>query len=139
MNPATARAYALALVTLSLTFGTAYAEDREIAKNRATERKTFTDAEIADGFFKTTFGAELDLAGHSDRIRKYEGPVRVFVLNRARPDRCAEVAKVVADIKARVKNLDIAMTDKRERAQVIVRLVSDRDLPRAIRADFGRD
>jgi len=61
------------------------------------------------------------------------------VLNRARPDRRAEVAKVVADIKARVKNLDIAMTDKRERAQVIVRLVSDRDLPRAIRADFGRD
>jgi hypothetical protein len=135
----TIRTCALALAGLAMMAGAAYAEDREIAKNRATERKTFTDAEIAEGFFKTTFGAELDLAGHTDRIRKYEGPMRVYVQGRVKPDRRAEVAKVIADIRAHVKNLDIAMTDKRERAQIIVRLVRDRDLRRAIRADFGRD
>jgi DUF2927 family protein len=63
----------------------AQAENRHIAKLRAAEQKTFTDAQIIDGFFKTAFGAELAVAGRADRIRKYEGPVRVFVESRAKP------------------------------------------------------
>jgi Protein of unknown function (DUF2927) len=70
----------------------AQAEHPEIAKRRAAERKTFTDAQIFDGFFKVAFGAELGLSGPSDRIRKYDRPVRVFVENRAAPDRRAAVA-----------------------------------------------
>ncbi len=133
------RACALVFLLFAVTLGAARSEDRDIAKARAAERKSFTDAEIVEGFLKTTFGAEFDLAGRTDRIRKYDGPVRVFVESRVKPDRRAEVAKVVADLRSRVKNLDIAMTDKRERAQVVVRLVRDRDLLRAIRAAFGRD
>ena len=56
----------------------AAAEDAEIAHRRAIERKTFTDAEIVDGFFKVTFGAEFHVAGGVDRIRKYDGPIRVY-------------------------------------------------------------
>ena len=96
----------------------AHAEDREIAKRRAAERKTFTDAQIFDGFFKTAFGAELRFAGNSDRIRKYDVPVRVYVDNRAKPDRSAQVADVVADIKSRIANLDIAMTTDQSAANV---------------------
>jgi hypothetical protein len=44
---------------VAVTTTPVHAEDREIAKRRAAERKTFTDAEIFDGFFKTAFGAEL--------------------------------------------------------------------------------
>ncbi len=62
-------------------------EDPEIAKRRATERKTFTDAEIIDGFFRIVFGAEFHVAGGVDRIRKYEMPIRVYADNRAKPDR----------------------------------------------------
>ena len=65
----------------------AAAEHPEIAKRRAAERKTFTDAEITDGFFKLTFGAEFHVAGRADRIRKFDGPVRVFIDNSAKPDR----------------------------------------------------
>src|SRR5262245_8556809 len=54
------------------------------------EKKQFTDAEIADGFFKVAFGAESHLAGHVDRIRRYDKPVRVFIDNKARPDRRAK-------------------------------------------------
>jgi len=99
-----------------------HAEDREITKRRAAERKTFTDAEIFDGFFKTAFGAELKFAGRAERIRKYDKPVRVYVENRAKPDRSAQVAAVVADIKARIANLDIAMTQDRKAATTIVQL-----------------
>jgi hypothetical protein len=117
----------------------ARAEDPEIARRRAAEQKTFTDAQIFDGFFKIAFGAEMRIAGRSDRIRKYDRPVRVFAESRATPDRRAAVAEVVADIKGHVEHLDIAMTDDRKAADVVVRLLRDRDLAATLRATYGRE
>jgi hypothetical protein len=132
---------AAGLVALALAgfVGITRAEDLNIAKLRAAEQKIFTDAQIADGFFKTAFGAELAVAGRADRIRKYDGPVRVFVESRARPDRLRQVAGAVADIAARIDHLDIAMTDDRAAANVAVTLVRNRDLAATIRAFYGRD
>jgi hypothetical protein len=114
------------------------AENREVARRRATERKTFTDAQIVDGFFKITFGAELDLAGTTDRIRKFEQPVRVLVANEAKPDRRAQIVPIIADIKARVRHLDIAIVEDRGAANMAVTLVRNRDLAAAIRRLHGR-
>ncbi len=116
-----------------------HAEDREIAKRRAAERKTFTDAEIFDGFFKVSFGAEMRLAGRVDGIRKYDAPVRVYVENRARPDRTAQITQVVADIKARVQHLDITVTTDQQSANVVVRLLRERDFLPTLRAAYGRE
>ena len=114
-------------------------DNAEIAHHRAIERRNFTDAEIIDGFFKVTFGAEFHVAGGVDRIRKYDGPVRVFIDNRAKPDRTPQVEAAVADIRNRIRNLDIATTDRRDDANMIVSLVNDRDLARMIRAIYGID
>ena len=132
---------AAALVSLALaqSIDVTLAENAQIAKLRAAEQKTFTDAQIIDGFFKTAFGAELAVAGRVDRIRKYDGPVRVFAESRARPDRRRQVADAVADIKTRVEHLDIAMTDDRGAANVAVTLVRNRNLAATIRAFYGRD
>jgi hypothetical protein len=117
----------------------ARAEHPEIAKRRALERKTFTDAEIIDGFVKTTFGAELSFAGKVDRIRKFDRPVRVLVANRAKPDRRRHLAAIVGDIGARVRHLDIAITTKRDEANMIVTLVRERDFLPTIRRIYGRE
>lgn len=127
----------LALIATGVA-STARAEDPEITKRRAADQKTFTDAQIAEGFFKVAFGAEMRLAGRSDRIRKYDRPVRVFAESRASPDRRAQVADVVADIKRRVEHLDIVMTDDRKAADVMVRLLRNRDLAGALRKAYGR-
>ena len=74
-----------------------------------------------------------------NRIRKFDGPVRVYVENRARPDRGAQVAQVVDDIRSRIQNLDIAMTENAAEANVVVTLVRDLDLPRAIDKIYGAD
>src|SRR5262245_57902991 len=87
---------------------------------------------------KTSFGAEYHLAGRVDRIRKYDGPVRVFA-DGARADRRAQLAKVVADIGRRVQHLDIAMAESAEAANVTVQLVRDRDLPRPIAKNYGSE
>jgi Protein of unknown function (DUF2927) len=109
-----------------------------IASRQRAEKKTFTDSEITDGFFKTAFGAEYHLAGRVDRIRKYDVPVRVFA-DGNRPDRKAQLAKVVADIGQRIQHLDIAMAESNEEANVLVKLVRDRDLYRTITSFYGSE
>ncbi len=128
-----------ALAFAGLVAAPGLAEDAQIAARRAAQQKIFTDAEIADGFFKIAFGAEFHVAGRVDRIRKYDGPVRVFVEGRAKPDRRRQVAEVITDIRARIDHLDIAVTDDRRDANMLVTLVRDRDLERTIRAFYGRD
>ena len=101
------------------------------------QKKTFTDQEITVGFMKTAFGAEYQLAGRVDRIRKYETPVRVFTADNAPADRKAQISRVVADIARHVRHLDIAVIDDENTANVIVRLVRDRDLNKTIRNLYG--
>ena len=117
----------------------ATADNPEVARRRAAERKNFTDAEIADGFFKVTFGAEFHVAGGVDRIRKYDGPVRIFIDNRATPDRTSQVEAAIADIRRRIRHLDIVRTERRDDANMVVSLIHDRDLARMIRAVYGID
>src|SRR5438128_11791043 len=108
----------------------AAAELSAIASRQRAEKKSFTDSEIVEGFFKTAFGAEYHLAGRVDRIRKYDARVRVFADGVNRADRKAQLARIVGDIARRVQHLDIAMAETGEDANVVVRLVRDRDLYR---------
>ena len=55
------------------------------------------------------------------------------------PDRKAQLAKVVADIGQRVQHLDIAMTETSDAANVMVKLVRDRDLYRTITTFYGSE
>ncbi len=116
----------------------ARAQDPQIAKSQAAERKSFTDQEIIDGFFKIVFGAEFHVAGRTDRIRKYAVPVRVYIDNRAKPDRRAQIAAVIADIRDKVRGLDIDVIKNRKEANVTVTLVRDRDIEKTIRSFYGR-
>jgi len=128
---------ALAAALLSLPAGFAACAQTVITPQR--EKKQFTDAEIADGFFKVAFGAEFHLAGRVDRIRKFDRPVRVFLDNKARPDRRARLHEIVADIGTRIEHIDIAIAETREAANVVVTLVRDRDLNRTIASLYGAD
>jgi hypothetical protein len=132
-------AAACALLALLVAGPCAAAEHPEIAKRRAAERKNFTDAEIVEGFFKLTFGAEFQLAGRADRIRKFEVPVRIFIDNKAKPDRSRQVAATVADIQRHIEHLDIAVTEARGEANTVVTLVRDRDLGQTIRTIYGNE
>ncbi len=116
----------------------ASAEIPAIAQRQRAEKKVFTDSEIIEGFLKTAFGAEYHLAGRVDRIRKYDAPVRVFA-DGTRADRKAQLTKIVADIAARVRHLDIAMTANNDEANVLVKLVRDRDLNRTIATFYGSE
>jgi hypothetical protein len=117
----------------------AQVENSEISARRATERTSFSNDEIKDGFFKTAFRPELQFDKPDARIRKFDEPVRVFVINHATPDRRADIAAVVADIRAHVAHLDLAVTDDRGAANFVVTLVHRRDLAQTIRSYYGAD
>lgn len=127
----------IVITVLAATSAPARAENADIARNRAMERKAFTDAQIADGLFKIAFGAEFSVAGRVDRIRRFEKPIRVLVDNRGQPDRRAQIAAVVDDIRAHIEHIDIAVTQNATEANVVVTLVRDRDLSRTIRKLYG--
>ncbi len=138
LTPPALRGLAVALALLSAALPVAAGEIPQIASRQRAEKKVFTDAEIAEGFLKTAFGAEYHLAGRVDRIRKFASPVRVFAEG-ARADRKAQIAKVVADIAARIQHLDITMAETGEDANVMVHLVRDRDLYRTIAGFYGSE
>jgi hypothetical protein len=79
------------------------------------------------------------VAERAERIRKFEGPVRVFIDNKGKPDRSRQVAATIEDIKRRIEHLDIAVTANSEEANAVVTLVRDRDLSKTIRAIYGRE
>jgi hypothetical protein len=134
----------LTIALAAIAFGgvvsppSASAEIPAIASRQRAEKKSFTDAEIIDGFLKTAFGAEYHLAGRVDRIRKYTAPVRVFADGK-RSDRKAQLAKVVADIGQKIAHLDIAMAEGSEAANILVTMVRDRDLYRTIAKSYGSE
>jgi Protein of unknown function (DUF2927) len=115
----------------------AKAENPDIVSRRAAERTDFTNDEIRDGFFKIAFTAELQLGAPVQRVRKFDEPVRIFVVSKGLPDRRAEIAAIVADIRSRVNHLDVAVTDDRRAANFTVTLVAERDMARTIRARYG--
>ena len=115
------------------------AQTKDIGARRAAETRSFTDAQIIDGFFKITFGAEFHTAGGIDRIRKFDVPVRAYIDNRGRPDRSREIGRVIADIARHIDKLDIALTDDQRLANLVITLVRDRDLGRTITGLFGRE
>jgi Protein of unknown function (DUF2927) len=130
-------AVALASVTAGEMPGSARAENFDINIRRASQRTSFNNDEIKDGFFKTAFRAELQFDGSADRIRKFDEPVRVFVADGGAFDRSAVIAAVVADIQTRVNHLDLAMTADRTKANLVVVLVPTRDLAQTIRSRYG--
>ena len=117
----------------------ANAESPDIASRRASERTDFTNEEIKDGFFKIAFSAELQLDAPAGRVRKFDEPVRIFVINSKGPDRRSEISDVVADIRAHVNHLDVAVTNDRRAANFVVRLVPGRKLDQTIRTLYGND
>jgi hypothetical protein len=117
----------------------ANAENPDISSRRASERTDFTNDEIKDGFFKIAFNAELQLGAPVERVRRFDEPVRIFVVSKAAPDRRSEIAAIVDDIRSRVNHLDVAVTNDRQTANFTVTLVAEHDLKRTIRWRYGTD
>jgi hypothetical protein len=126
----------VSIVTAGI-WSSAHAENSDIVIRRASQQTAFTNDELKEGFFKTAFRAELQFDRPSERIRKFDEPVRVFVVNRGTPNRSADIERIVDDIHGRVNHLDLAVTSDRTKANLVVMLVRTRDFVQTIRSRYG--
>ena len=128
----------VAIIFAVTCVGAARAENSDIGSNqRDFERADFTNEEIKDGFFKVAFRAELQVGPPAQKIRKFDEPVRIFLVDQALPDRRGEVADIVADISSRIDHLDLKFTSHRGNANFIVMLVRNHDVANIIRMRYG--
>ena len=74
--------------------------------------RAFTDFELIDGFERTVFGSEYQSLGwQSFLVKKFAGPVRVFVDDRSASRRGPEIAAFIRTLPAEVAGLDIDIVE----------------------------
>lgn len=137
-NPRLRFALLLAALTLGAP-GCAAAQTPAIEQRKAADTRAYSDAELIDGFLAIALGAEFQIAGRVDRIRKYTAPVRVHIERRGGPDRSAILKTVLADIAAKIRNLDLALADDPATANIRILLVRNRDMRKTITAQYGAE
>ena len=83
-----------------------------VVLSSATPGRAFSDAELIDGFKRTVFGSEYQSFGwHSFLVKKFAGPVRLFVDDRSAARRGAEIASFVRSLPALIDGLDVTIVE----------------------------
>lgn len=99
----------------------------------------FSDADLIDGFVRTVFGSEFRVKDWSATIvKKFDGPVRVYVDDRSRSRRGPEVAAFVRTLPGLIDGLDMAIVSDRTKANFRVLVLDRADYRRVVsREMFG--
>lgn len=142
--PVAAAALRLAVMTavVATVAATVVAIPVAAAERRAAASPArFTDRQVLRGFLAVAFGAEY-ATGATDRVRRFDGPVRVFVDAAGAPpdlaaERVATVEAEVAEIGRGVRHLDIATTRDRAAANLTVVIVRRGAFAAAVTDLFG--
>ncbi len=100
----------------------------------------FTDVQLANGFRKTVFGAEYSSFGwQSNMVKKYTKPVRVYIDNRSKIDRRAQVRRFVRSLPRSIRGLDIAIVSSPAKANYRIYIVDKAQYKETVRKDiYGR-
>lgn len=82
----------------------------------------YDDVDLAHGFLGTVFGSELASAGRGI-VKKFDGPVRFEIVNRAVVDHSREVAGFVRQLPRKIAGLDARLAAPGEQANFRVVVV----------------
>lgn len=121
-----AAAFAM-LMSVTLLMGTqaAFAQSR------------FSDAALADGFFRTVFGLEYAASSRgASVVKKFVEPVRLYIDHRARADRRRDVERFVSAVNQAVRGLDLQVVNDPRRANFTVYVVDRAQYADVIRNDI---
>ncbi len=97
----------------------------------------FTDAQLTKGFQKTVFGAEYSSFGwQSNMVKKYTKPVRVYIDNRSKIDRRAEVRRFVRSLPRSIRGLNVAIVNSPAKANYRIYIVDKAQYNETVRKDI---
>lgn len=105
-----------------------------LAGSTAAPAAALTDEQLADHFKRTVFDAEyLDWGRPSRIVKKFTGPVRFHVDNRARIDRSAEAREFLESLPGAIRGLDAAIVEDPGAANYRVLIVDRAQYEAAVR------
>lgn len=97
----------------------------------------FSDAALADGFFRTVFGLEYAASSRgASVVKKFVEPVRLYIDHRARADRRRDVERFVSAVNQAVRGLDLQVVSDPRRANFTVYVVDRAQYADVIRNDI---
>lgn len=97
----------------------------------------YSDAQIANGFYRTVFGLEYDSGGRgAQTVKKFVGPVRLYIDQRARSDRRAAIERFVRSVNRGVRGLDLRVVDSPLEANFTVYVVDRASYAQVIQDDI---
>ncbi|MBS1180677.1 MAG: hypothetical protein H6Q99_557 [Proteobacteria bacterium] len=102
---------------------------------RAESIVRFSDDELLDGFQKTVFGVEYGGLAAGSGVKKFNGAVRIRVVNLADKDRQREITGFVARLPRLVRGLDIRMAGPGDSPNFTVYVVDRADYVDTVRTD----
>ena len=98
----------------------------------------YSDAQLTNAFYRTVFGAEYtQWGGQADMVKKFNGPVRVYIDNRSRSDRRADVAKFVRSLPRLIHGLDVALVGSPAQANFRIHVVDRAQYRQVVRSLYG--
>lgn len=108
-----------------------------IAPQASFAQSRFSDAALADGFFRTVFGLEYAASSRgASVVKKFVEPVRLYIDHRARTDRRRDVERFVSAVNQAVRGLDLQVVNDPGRANFTVYVVDRAQYADVIRNDI---
>lgn len=102
------------------------------------DASAYSDKQLTAAFYRTVFGAEYTHWGaQTDIVKKFAGPVRVYIDNRSRRDRRGDVAKFVRSLPRLVRGLDISVVGHPDQANFRISVVDRAQYRPVVRSLYG--
>ena len=133
------------IAALMVASGGAYAaSDRENAPPGAfpgapQQYTKFSAAELTRGFVALAFGSDLRIGAKPKGVRRFDRPIRAVVLPGGSIDRTAAMQRVLFEYGDKVHNLHLSIGGATEGADIVVRLIDEKNFAAALETAFGRE
>ncbi|MBV9558067.1 MAG: DUF2927 domain-containing protein [Pseudolabrys sp.] len=135
----------LAIIMTLLLASAAYAaSDRENAPPGAfpgapQQYTKFSVSELTRGFLALAFGSDLRIGAKPKGIRRFDRPIRAVLITGGSVDRSAAMQRVLFEYGEKVPNLHLSIGGNVEGADIVVRLIDEKNFAAALETAFGRE
>lgn len=102
----------------------------------------YPDSLVTEGFYRTVFGSEiraLSWGSQTNRVKKYVTPIKVWIDNRSRVNRKAQVRRFVRSLPLYIPSLQLNLVKRRKDANFRIFIVDDTDYAHTVRTEIFRN
>ncbi len=99
----------------------------------------FSAAELSRGFLALAFGSDLRVGTKPKGIRRFDNAVRIHVATGGSVTRSEAYRLILHEFTEKIPNLNASIVADAANANIVVRLIDEKDFVSAMEAAFGRE